>query len=242
VAFQLLGGCIECIIIHMGVFGTTKRGRRGEVIAAAVTCRLAVGGDVIHFRVAGEVVELLRKASVIFGAPAVLGVEGALGAALLSGRRPLPGVLGDLVVLAGVTVGIGVESHVNTTTSRGFGGGSGSGVVDLTADHTSHAYTSTPTRASKRHEMHSAVVGLEALEEEPPEKEEPPPEEEGGGATTQCLANALAFSTPCFAISILFIEWHLGIAACFGVTASALLGGEPRCEGRSQCRCWRQVR
>jgi hypothetical protein len=36
----------------------------------------------------------------------------------------------------------------------------------------------------------------------------------------------------------LFIEWHLGIAACYGVTISVLLGSEPWCEGRSQ---WRLV-
>jgi len=41
-------------------------------------------------------VELLRKVSVIFGAPVFLGVEEVLGAALLPGRPfALPGVLGE---------------------------------------------------------------------------------------------------------------------------------------------------
>jgi hypothetical protein len=84
-------------------------------------------------------VELLRKVSVIFRARVVLGVEEVLVAALLPGRPfALPGVLGDLVVLAGVAVSIGVDSHVDITASRGFGGGSGRTchrqTVDLTAD------------------------------------------------------------------------------------------------------------
>ena len=77
----------------------------GILFAAAVACRLAVGGDVIEFLVAGEVdwgavripfvVELLRKVSVIFGAPVFLGVEEVLGAALLPDRPfALPGGFG----------------------------------------------------------------------------------------------------------------------------------------------------